>query len=408
MSIRKIRAVTGKEFYHLMRDYRSLILAFAIPLLLILLFGYALSLDVEHIRTVVIDQDRTLKSRDFVSHIVASRYFNVIAHEGDTQAVNRYIDYEDASLSIMASRCFTVIAREDDSQAVNRYLDYEDASLAFVIPPNWTHALDSDRPAPVQVILDGSDPNFANTSRGYVNAFISMYNRDLMTEYLNRNGITPINQPVDGRIRVWFNENLVSRNFILPGIVAVIIIIAGALLTSLVIAREYESGTMETLKSIPLGAFDFLAGKMIPYFLIAMTDVMVAIIMCQVLFNVVMKESFFIMVLASALYIMVAMSIGLILSTTIKNQMIANQAAILITYLPSFLLSNFVFPIDNMPKALQLITYIVPARYYISILSDIYMRHAGFLALWPNYVVLALIPVVLFTVNYMLLKKEGM
>jgi ABC-2 type transport system permease protein len=165
---------------------------------------------------------------------------------------------------------------------------------------------------------------------------------------------------------------------------------------------------METLKSLPLGAFDFLAGKMIPYFLIAMTDVMVAIIMGQVLFNVVMKAGFLMMVLASSLYILVALSIGLLLSTVIKNQMIANQAAILITYLPSFLLSNFVFPISNMPKALQIITYIVPARYYISILGDIYMRNAGFMAVWHNYAVLAAIPVVLFTINYMLLKREGM
>ncbi len=377
MSFVKIRAVAGKEFYHLVRDWRSLILAFAIPLSLILLFGYALSLDVEYIKTVIVDQDRTNESRDFIRHIKSSRYFKIVA-------------------------------QEESVDAVDRYLDHEETSLAFIIPPGFTKNLDADRPASIQVILDASDPNFANTSKGYVNAFISLYNRDLLTDYINRQGMTPINQPVDGRIRVWFNENLISRNFIIPGIVAVIIIIAGALLTSLVIAREYENGTMETLKSLPLGAFDFLVGKMIPYFLIAMTDVMVAIIMGQVLFNVVMKESFLIMVSASGLYIMVALSIGLLLSSVIKNQMIANQTAILITYLPSFLLSNFVFPISNMPKVLQLITYIVPARYYISILGDIYMRNAGFTAVWPNYAVLAAIPVALFAINYLLLKKEGM
>jgi len=377
MSIIKIKAVAGKEFYHLIRDYRSLILAFAIPMLLILLFGYALSLDVEYIKTVIVDQDRTSVSRDFIRNIESSRYFKVVAHE-------------------------------KSPDGIDRYLDREEASLGFIIPPDFTKNLNADRPAPMLIVLDASDPNFANTSKGYVSAFISQYNTNLLAEYINRQGITPLNQPVDGRIRVWFNENLISRNFIIPGIVAVIIIIAGALLTSLVVAREYENGTMETLKSLPLGAFDFLAGKMIPYFLIAMTDVMVAIIMGQVLFNVVMKAGFLMMVMASSLYILVALSIGLLLSTVIKNQMIANQAAILITYLPSFLLSNFVFPISNMPKALQVITYIVPAKYYISILGDIYMRNAGFMAVWPNYVVLAAIPVVLFAINYMLLKREGM
>ena len=207
---------------------------------------------------------------------------------------------------------------------------------------------------------------------------------------------------------VWFNENLISRNFIIPGIIAIIIIIAGALLSSLVVAREYENGTMETLKSIPLGAFEFLIGKAIPYYLIAIVDVLIAIFMGQILFRVIMKESFWIMMFASTLYIFVAISIGLLLSTATKNQLVANQAAILITNLPSFLLSNFLVPITNMPKVLQLITYAVPAKYYISILSDIFLRNAGFAAVWTDYAVLAAIPVILGTINYLLLKKEGL
>ena len=377
MSIRKINAIMMKEFLHLARDYRSLAMAFAIPLLLILLFGYALSLDVEHIKTVVVDQDRTDLSRDFIRELGASRYF-------------------------------TIIASINSVSEIDNYLDHERASLAFVIPPGFTQNLRSDRQAPMQVILDGSDPNFANISMGYVNGFINAYNQEILADFLNRAGMEAMDQPVNGRIRVWFNENLLSRNFIIPGIIAIIIIIAGALLSSLVVAREYENGTMETLKSIPLGAMEFLIGKAIPYYLIAIVDVLVAIFMGQLLFRVIMKESFWIMMFASTLYIFVAISIGMLLSTSIKNQLVANQAAILITYLPSFLLSNFVFPITNMPKALQLITYVVPAKYYISILSDIFLRDVGFSAVWTDYAVLAAIPVILSTINYLLLKKEGL
>ena len=377
MSIRKINAIMMKEFLHLARDYRSLAMAFAIPLILILLFGYALSLDVEHIKTVVVDQDRTDLSRDFIRELGASRYF-------------------------------TIIASINSISEIDNYLDHERASLAFVIPPGFTQNLRSDRHAPMQVILDGSDPNFANISMGYVNGFINAYNQEILANFLNRAGMEAMDPPVNGRIRVWFNENLLSRNFIIPGIIAIIIIIAGALLSSLVVAREYENGTMETLKSIPLGAMEFLVGKAIPYYLIAIVDVLIAIFMGQILFRVIMKESFWIMMFASTLYIFVAISIGLMLSTATKNQLVANQAAILITYLPSFLLSNFVFPITNMPKVLQLITYIVPAKYYISILSDIFLRDVGFAAVWTDYAVLASIPVILGTINYLLLKKEGL
>jgi len=377
MNIRKINAVMMNEFLHLARDYRSLAMAFAIPVLLILLFGYALSLDVEHIKTIVIDQDRTDISRDFIRELGASRYF-------------------------------TITASIDSSSEIDDYLDHGRASLAFVIPPGFTKNLRSDRPAPMQVILDGSDPNFANISKGYVNGFINAYNQVILADFLNRSGMEAMDPPVNGCLRVWFNENLLSRNFIIPGIIAIIIIIAGTLLTSLVVAREYENGTMETLKSIPLGAMEFMIGKAVPYYLIAIIDVLVSIFMGQILFIVVMKESFWIMMFASTLYVFVAISIGLLLSTSIKNQLVANQAAILITYLPSFLLSNFVFPITNMPKALQLITYFVPAKYYISILSDIFLRDVGFSAVWTDYAVLAAIPVILTSINYLLLKKEGL
>jgi ABC-2 type transport system permease protein len=377
MNLRKVQAVARKEYYHLIRDFRSLYLAFFIPLLLILLFGYALSLDVENVTTVVVDQDQTTQSRDFIHKLDASAYFNVIAHLADTAAVIRYLDH-------------------------NRAL------LGIVIPPDWTENLQADRPSPLQVIIDGSDPNFAGITRGYITAFIARANRRQLLEFLNRQGKEEIRPPVQGRIRVWFNEDLESRNFIVPGIVALILMIVGALLTSLVVAREYENGTMETIRSLPLGAAEFLAGKALPYFFIGMADVLVAILMGQLLFGVVIKSSFWLMVSASSIYLGVALGIGLLISTLTKSQLVANQLAILVTYLPSLLLSNFVFPVENMPPVLKLVTRIVPATYYIDILNGLYLRNLDFWHLWPSYLVLAAMLFFLGIANLLVLKREGL
>jgi len=260
----------------------------------------------------------------------------------------------------------------------------------------------------LQVIIDGSDPNYGGSARAFISAFISQANQKALTKFLNRQGRVKIKTPVAGRIRVWFNEDLESRNFIVPGIIALIIMIVGALLTSLVIAREYENGTMETIRSLPVQSAEFLLGKAIPYFLIALVDVLVAILMGQVLFNVVMKSSFWLMILASCVYLGVALGVGLLISSLTKSQLVANQMAILVTYLPSLLLSNFVFPRENMPALLKMITYIIPATYYIDILNGLYLRNVSLSYLWPSFVVLFLMLFFLSALNIIILKKEGL
>ncbi len=372
-----VQAIARKEAYHLLRDYRSLILAFAIPLLLILLFGYALSLDVDNIQTVVADGDQTDLSRNLLRHLDASPYFRIVG-------------------------------RTNDPRDVAAWLDRGRATLAIVIPPRWTREMRAQREAAIQVLLDGSDPNFAGIARGYVAAFVERYNQEGLRQFLNRQGREPLRPPVEGRIRVWFNEDLESRNFIIPGIIAVIIMIVGAILTSLVIAREFENGTMETLKSLPVTAGEVLTGKAIPYFFIGLTDVLVAVLLGQVLFGIVMKGSFWLMVAASSLYLLVALTLGLLISTVTKSQLVANQGAILITYLPSLLLSDFVFPVSNMPGVLQCLTYLVPATYYIDVLSGVYLQRLGFVHLWPDLAVLGAMFAALSFANAILLKREGL
>ena len=377
MRLANIKSIAHKEFCHLIRDFRSLYLAFIIPLFLILMFGYALRLDVESVKTVIVDYDKTRLSRDFIGKLKASSYFDVVNYLPSTNIATEYLD-----------RGWT--------------------TMAIVIPPGWTRDIKADREVPLQVLLDGSDPNSASQSRGYITAFVDEYNSSLLFDYLRRTGKEEISTPVEGRIRVWFNEELESRNFIVPGIIAIIIMIVGAMLTSLVIAREYENGTMETILSLPIRAGELLAGKAIPYFIIGVTDVLIAVLMSKILFGVVVRSSIWLMVLGSIIYISVALSLGLLISIAVKSQLVANQMAILLTFLPSLLLSNFVFPIGNMPKVVQLITYIVPATYFIDILNGLYLRSLDLAHLWPSYLVLVCMFAALSTMAFAMLKREGM
>ncbi|MGO8715985.1 MAG: ABC transporter permease [Smithella sp.] len=377
MKFIRLKAIVRKEFYHLIRDYRSLYLAFAIPLLLIILFGYALSLDVDNVETVFVDYDRSELSRDFIRKLGASSYFHVIGLLPQTKDA---IDY----------------------------LDHDRVKLAIVIGPDFMKNISADRETQLQIIIDGSDPTYGNILRGYITSFTDQYNQKLLVDFLNRNGQEQIKPPVDGRVRIWFNEDLESRNFIIPGIIAVIIMIVGALLTSLIIAREYENGTMETIKSMPVRAGELLLGKAIPYFFIGLANVLIAILLGQILFGIVMKGNFWLMLASASLYLCVALSLGLWISNVTKSQLMANQIAILTTYLPSLLLSNFVFPVINMPKFLQMLTLVVPARYFIDILSGIYLRNLGIAYLWPSMLVLFLMFVLLTFFNFRLLKKEGL
>jgi len=374
--LRKIIAVTKKECRHVIRDYRSLYLAFILPFVLVLLFGYALSLDVENIETVVADMNFSPESRDFVRRLDASPYFHVQSYTKNAE------------------------------EAV-RFLDTGRATVAVIIPPDWSTHLSADRPAELQVIIDGSDPNFGSIAQGYITGFIERENAERLKRYLNKGG-EKREIPVEARMRVWFNEDLESKNLIIPGIIGVIIMIVGAMLTCLVIAREFENGTMETIKSMPIKAWVFLVGKAIPYFVITFIDIIVAIIMGQVLFGVVMKGTVGLFLVAAALYIGVAVNLGLFISTATKSQLVANQVAPIVTFLPSVLLSDYIFPQVNMPVVLGYMTYFIPATYFIHCLKGVYMKNLNFSYLWPDLLVLFVMATILALANIRLLKKEGL
>lgn len=367
MNPRRLKAVARKEFIHVFRDWRSLFLALAIPMVLILLFGYALDLDLKNVPTVVWDQSRTPTSREFVSFFDGSPYFSMI-------------DYH------------------DNYRAIQRDLETGRAMIALVIPSDFTKNILADRETSVQVMADGSDANTSRLALGYVTALGMIYSQRIRTERIRRMGGEEMAPPVEMVPRAWYNTDLRSRNVIIPGVIAIVMIVIAAMLTSVTVAREWEMGTMEQLISTPIRGPELVFGKVAPYFAIGLADVTTAVILGQWLFKVPLRGSTGLVFLVATLFLTGALFFGLMLSVSLKKQVIANQAALLAGFLPTMLLSGFVFAIENMPLPIQCLTYAVPARYFIALLRGIYLKGIGLEILWLNALLLtiyALIMVVL-------------
>lgn len=357
------------------RDPRSLALALGIPVFLLLIFGYGLSLDIDHVPTVVWNQDASSQvSRNFLLNFKNSRYFKIVSYT-------------------------------DNYQDIERMINNGKAMLALIIPKDFSHYIESNKIAPLQLITDGSDANTATIAIGYVRSVVSGYNVQLLTETFNQKGLN-FSQSLDVRPRIWFNEGLVSTWFISPGVIAMIIMIISALLTSLTVAREWERGTMEQLISTPVKAPELIIGKFIPYFAIAFFDLLIGLIMARVLFGVPFRGSYLLLFFLSALFLTGALSQGIIISVVAKSQLMACQLATLTTLLPTILLSGFIYPIFNMPKALQLVTYLIPARYYIVILRDLFLKGNGIETLWDEALFLFLFAFIMLTLAVRKFKKK--
>jgi ABC-2 type transport system permease protein len=347
MNLQRIKAVAKKEFIHIFRDPRSLGMGIAIPMLLLFLFGYALTLDVDKVPLIVWDQSGTQASRDLVSRFAGSRYFSL----------NRYTD---------------------NYRTIERAIDSREALIAVIIPVDFARRIKAGREVSVQAILDGSDPNTATFALGYAESVTRGYSRDVIVRQLQRiAGVPPGNGQVDLRPRVWFNSDMVSKNYIFPGLIAIIMMIIAALLTSLTVAREWETGTMEQLISTPLKGPELILGKLVPYFAIGVLDLVLSVLVGKFIFDIPLRGSLWLLFGMSVIFLIGALSLGMLISIIAKNQLLAGQLALVATMLPAFLLSGFIFPIDNMPPIVQGITYIVTARYFVSILRGIYLKGIG-------------------------------
>ncbi|UCF38957.1 MAG: ABC transporter permease [Acidobacteriota bacterium] len=348
MSFRRVRAIARKEFLHILRDRRSLMMALALPALLLILFGYALTLDVDRIPVLVVDHDGSLESRDLVSRFEGSRYFDLLG---------------------------TV----DSLEIVEESIDRGNCLAALVIDRDFASDLGRGRTASVQLILDGSDSNTASIALGYAEAIIARYSAEQMASRSNRiaGGVSAI--PVEARARVWYNSELRSKNYIVPGLVAVILMIIAALLTSLTIAREWEMGTMEQLLSTPVRPAELVLGKMSAYFLLGAVDTITAILLGVVIFEVPLRGNLILLAVSCAVFLIGALCWGIFLSASVRSQLLAYQVGLLSSFLPAFLLSGFIFAIKNMPLPVQVATYLVPARYFITVLRGIFLKDVGLL-----------------------------
>ena len=365
MSYRRMRAVCIKELHHITRDTRSLALALALPVLMLLLFGFALSLDVDRIPTMIYDQSRTAESRALVRQFEGSRFFQLRG------MVNDYLTIE-------------------------RNIDRSRVLMGVAIPLDYAQKLGAGREAEVQILLDGSDSNTASIALGYAESLVRNYSLDLRTAALNRRAGEHLAPPVDARLRVWYNSSLESKNYVVPGLIAVILQIIAALLTSLTIAREWEMGTMEQILSTPLRPAEMVLGKMFAYFAVGLADAGIAVLVGVFVFEVPFRGSLPLLGVSTCVFLFGALFSGILVSAAARTQAAAYQLGILISFLPAFLLSGFVYSIETMPWVIQVITHIVPARYMVTILKGIFLKGVGLSVLWGELGFLTLYAIVVF------------
>jgi ABC-2 type transport system permease protein len=340
---RRFLALVRKESVQVWRDPSSLMIAFALPVMLLFLFGYALSLDTKTTRIGLVVEETSPDAADLASAFRASRYFDV------TEARDR--------------------------RAFEAGLILGDVHGIVVIPANFAADRAARRAPSVQVLVDGSEPNTANFIQNYVTATVQNWEKARALE----TGMAAA--PITANARFWFNAELLSRNFLVPGSIAIVMTLVGTLLTSLVVAREWERGTMEAMMATPVTAVELLIGKLVPYFLLGMASMTLCLVLAVTLFAVPFRGSIGALYLVSAVFLVPALGQGLLISAATKNQFLASQLALLSGFLPSFLLSGFLFEIKSMPTVVQYVTLIVPARYFIPSLQTVFL--AG--DIWPMF-----------------------
>jgi len=375
MKLRRVTAVARKEFLHVLRDFRSLAMAIAIPMLMLVMFGYALTLDVDHVPLVVWDQSQTPASRELISRFAGSRYFSLQGYVWDYRAVDQAIDSGEALVTLVVPRDFAAQLRNGDRAAL-------------------------------QLIADGSDSNTATLAMNYAEAVVQTYSQDINLQEMYRRGFLNITVPLEPRARVWFNADLQSKNFIVPGLIAVIMMVIAAMLTSLTIAREWERGTMEQLISTPVTGPELIVGKLAPYFTIGLLDVLLSVVMGQFVFHVPLRGNLLLLFSMASIFLVGALSMGIVISIVGRTQLLASQMAMVATYLPAFLLSGFMVPIVNMPRPIQLVTYLVPARYFVAMLKAIYLKGTGVRTLWPEIVLLTVFGLVMVLIANLKFRKK--
>lgn len=369
-----ILPIIKKEFRQIRRDKRALGILVFIPSFLLVLVGYALNFDVKHLSVAILDHDNSSLSRDFVSSFTKSEYLK----QGPHLASIREID---------------------------RVLEDESAHLVVVIPNNFSKELSTGREVPVQIIIDGSNSNTASIAAGYISLAVEEYSRKLLLEWYERKGFEVVS-PIDLRPQLWYNPDLKTERFLIPGLFGLILMIMTVVSTSLSIVREKESGTLEQLMTSPLRARELFLGKIIPYLAIGLVASTIILIASALLFEVSVRGNLFLLYSSIVLFLLAGLGQGLLVSTIAQTQQVAFLVSILSSLLPAFLLSGFIFPIDSMPLALQVLSNLMPTKFFLIIVRSIMIKGVGFLAVWDQFLYLSLFILLVLSVSMAKLRRE--
>jgi ABC-2 type transport system permease protein len=357
----RLRGLVRKEFYQILRDPSSIAIAFLMPVVLLLIFGYGVSLDADHVPVAIVADQPSADTASFTSAFGNTRYFQPLMLPS----------MREAEAALMAGKVNGIVHLRAD----------------------FARQLRSSEGAPIQVIVNGVD---ANTGR-----IIIGYTQGIWTTWLQQQARSrgeELKVPLQLEQRAWFNSELRSRNFLVPGLIAIIMTLIGALLTALVMAREWERGTMEALMVTPVTIRELLIGKLIPYFILGMGGMGLSVAMALFLFEVPLRGSLLLLTAAASLFLLVALAMGLLISIVAKNQFVAGQVAIIVTFLPAFILSGFIFDIGSMPGVVQALTHVIAARYFVAILQTIFMAGDVWPVILPNALALAVMALILFAI----------
>jgi ABC-2 type transport system permease protein len=383
--MRKMLAVARKEFRQIVRDRRTLLTLLFVPVFFLLLYGYALNFDIRHVRLAVEDRDHTPASRSLIAAFVNSGYFDLVASIEAGGSVGRVL-LDPPGLS--------------GPRAIERLMNRNEVRAVLVIPQGLSRELQTARPALVQVLLNGDNANTATTVMGYVTTIV----RSESARYLPAG---PPERPLIAvEPRVWYNPQLRSTLFLVPGLIAYIAMLTAVISTAMSIVREKERGTMEQVRMAPLGAAAFVIGKTVPYFLISLASAIGVIAASMTLFGMPMHGSWPLLLIAVSLFLVGALGLGLMVSSVAETQQVAFQIALLVSFLPTLMLSGFIFPISSMPRFLQLVTYAVPARYFLIVLRGILLKGAGARAFPLHLGALAVFAVVVLGLASVRLRRQ--
>jgi ABC-2 type transport system permease protein len=365
--MRALRAVAHKELRQIRRDRRTLLILLFVPALFLLLYGYALNFDIRNIALAVDDRDRSSQSRELVSAFVHSGYFDLVAS-----------------------------IKSDDE--LHRLFDRGDARAALVIPAGYGRDLTNRRPVQVQVLIDGDNANTATTVMGYAQSIVGDVNAAQMN--------VSMRPPVRLEPRVWYNPQLRSTLFLVPGLIAYIAMITAVISTALSVVREKERGTMEQVRMSPVSPAAYILGKTLPYLALSFTSAVLIVLVAMALFDMPMRGSWLHLSAAIALFLVGAQAQGLVISSVAPTQQVAFQLALLSSFLPTFILSGFIFPISSMPQAVQVITHVIPARYFIVALRAIVLKGAELASFWQDLVALGVFAMVMLALASVRLSRE--